>query len=220
MIIADMLARLGRRGVSHSAWSGAVHTPLERLPMVAIDCETTGLDPRRDRIVSFAAVRIDPGLHVTAHAALDLLIDPGIDIPARAVAVHGIDREQLAGAPSFVDAFPRIAATLAGAVVVGHHVGFDLAILDREAARGRLPWREPPSFDTANLAAAFGHRTDHLDLDVVLAHLGIEPKGQRHSAAGDARRAADLFVALAHRLIGQGRGTFGGTIAAQRSSRR
>ena len=34
------------------------HTPLERLPMVAIDCETTGLDARRDRIVSIAAVRI------------------------------------------------------------------------------------------------------------------------------------------------------------------
>jgi len=220
MNFVESMARYLRRGVSHAVWSGAVHTPLERLPMVAIDCETTGLDPRRDRIVSFAAIRIEPGLRVSPQPELDLLIDPGIDIPSRAVAIHGLDSRQLAGAPSFADAFARIAASVTDAVVVGHHVTFDLAILGREAARRRLPWREPPSFDTANLAAALGHPTDHLDLDVVLAHLGIEPKGQRHSAAGDARRAADLFVMLAHRLIGQGRGTFGGTIAAHRSPRR
>lgn len=220
MNFVEAMARYLRRGVSHAVWDGAVHTPLERLPMVAIDCETTGLDPRRDRVVSFAAIRIEHGLRVSSRPELDLLIDPGIDIPSRAVAVHGIDRGQLVGAPSFADAYARIAASLADAVLIGHHIEFDLAMLHREAARARLPWREPPSFDTAGLAAALGHPTDHVDLDVVLGHLGIEPHGRRHSAAGDARRAADLFVALAHRLIGQGRGTFGGAIAAHRSPRR
>jgi DNA polymerase III epsilon subunit-like protein len=220
MSIADILARYRRHGGPHATWNGPVHTPLERLPMVAIDCETTGLDPRRDRIVAFAAIRIDHGLHVSPRSDLDLLIDPGIDIPSRAVAVHGIDRTKLAGAPSFADAFAAITASLAGAVVVGHHVRFDLAMLAREAARARRPWREPPSFDTASIAASFGHRTDHVDLDVVLGHLGIEPRGHRHSAAGDARRAADLFVALAHRLIGRGHGTYGGVIAAHRAPRR
>lgn len=220
MSIADLLARHLGRGGEHRGWNGAAHTPLERLPMVAIDCETTGLDPRRDRIVSFAAIRIDEGLRVSSRPALDLLIDPGIEIPARAVAVHHIDRAHLAGAPSFGDAFATIAATLAGAVLVGHHIGFDLAILRREAVRARRTWREPPSFDTASLAAAFGHPTDHVDLDVVLGRLGIEPKGRRHSAAGDAQRAADLFVALAHRLIGHGRGTYGGAVAAHRAPRR
>jgi CBS domain-containing protein len=122
--------------------------------------------------------------------------------------------------PSFAEAFGRIAEALSGAVVVGHFVGFDLAILGREAARARQPWREPPSFDTAGLAVAIGYLPEHFDLTDLLGRLGIEHRGHRHTAAGDARMAADLFVALAHRLIGQGRGTYGGVAAAQRAPRR
>ncbi len=220
MTFADLFGRYLRRTAPHGRWSGPTHTPLERLPLVAIDCETTGLDPRRDRIVSFAAIRIDDGLRVAGQPALDLLIDPGVAIPARATAVHGIDRGQLAGAPSFAEAFGRIAACLEGSVAVGHFVDFDLAIIGREAARAGLPWHEPPNFDTANLAAALGHPSAHLDLAELLGHLGIEPAGHRHSAAGDARMAADLFVALAHRLIGRGHGTYGGVAATHRAPRR
>lgn len=149
--------------------------------------------------------------------ALDVLIDPGIAIPARATAVHGIDRARLAGAPSFAAAFGGIAASLEGAVVVGHFVGFDLAILGREASRARRHWLEPPSFDTAGLAAAIGYSPEHIDLADLLGRLGVEARGRRHTAAGDARMAADLFVAVAHRLIGQGRGTYGGVAAAHRA---
>ena len=220
MTLAEVFGRYLRRPAPRARWNGPVHTPLERLPMVAIDCETTGLDTRRDRIVSFAAIRIDEGLHVTVQPMLDLLIDPGIPIPARATAVHGIGRVQLAGAPSFAEAFEAIAASLEGAVVVGHHVGFDLAILAREAKRAGQRWHEPPSFDTAQLAVAIGHASEHIDLGDLLSHLGIERRGRRHSAAGDARMAADLFVVLAHRLIGQGRNSYGGVVAVHGAPRR
>ncbi|MDI1285929.1 MAG: 3'-5' exonuclease, partial [Reyranella sp.] len=179
MTIADLFDRYLRRAVPHGRWNGPTHTPLERLPLVAIDCETTGLDPKRDRIVSFAAIRINDGLRVADQPMLDLLIDPGVAIPARATAIHGIDHAHLAGAPSFAEAFTRIAACLEGAVVVGHFVGFDLAIIGREAARARQPWREPPNFDTANLAAALGYPSAHLDLAELLSHLGIELSGHR-----------------------------------------
>lgn len=220
MTFADLFGRYLRRAAPRGRWNGPAHTPLERLPLVAIDCETTGLDPRRDRIVSFAAIRIDEGLRVAARPALDLLIDPGVAIPARATAIHGIDRAHLAGAPSFAEAFGDIAACLEGSVAVGHFIGFDLAIIGREAARAGVRWHEPPNFDTANLAAALGHPSAHVDLAELLGHLGIEPGGHRHSAAGDARMAADLFVALAHRLIGRGHGTYGGVAAFHRAPRR
>src|SRR6186997_1839527 len=184
MNIAEAFGRYLRRPAAQGRWNGPVHTPLERLPMVAIDCETTGLDPRRDRIVSFAAIRIE-GLRVAAQPALALLIDPGIAIPPRATAVHGIDRAQLAGAPSFADSFAAIEASLEGAVAIGHHVGFDLAVLAREAKRAGRRWHEPPSFDTAHMAAAIGYAPEYVDLGDLLGRLGIERRGQRHSAAGD-----------------------------------
>jgi DNA polymerase III epsilon subunit-like protein len=219
MSITALLGRYLRRFEPHGRWNGFLHTPLDRLPMVAIDCETTGLNPRRDRIISFAAVRIEEGLKVAERPMVDLLIDPGVDIPPRTVAVHGLDRHKLAGAPSFGDIFPSIIESMADAVVVGHFVGFDLAIIGREAMRAGRSWHEPPSFDTADLAAAMGHAPDHFDLAELLGRLGIEHRGHRHTAAADARMAAQLFVSLAHRLIGHGRGTYGGVAALRRQPR-
>ena len=220
MTIADLFDRyLGRRR-SPRRLRVPAHTPLDRLPMVAIDCETTGLDARRDRIVSIAAVGIAAGLRVVEPPILDLLIDPRMPIPARAAAVHGIDDARVAGAPTIAEAFDRILAALEGCVVVGHHVSFDLAMLAGEARRSGRSWQEPPSFDTSDLMGGLGLAPASIDLVDMLARLGIDPQGVRHSAAGDARMAADLFVALARKLIGQGRGTFGGAIAAHRAPRR
>ena len=220
MTIADIFDRYLGQPKSLRRLRVATHTPLERLPMVAIDCETTGLDARRDRIVSIAAVKIAAGLRVVEPPVLDTLIDPRMPIPARAVAVHGIDNAQVAGAPTIAEAYDEILAALAGCVVVGHHVGFDLAMLAGEARRNGCDWREPPYFDTFELMAGLGLTADNVDLVEMMALLGIAPKGTRHSAAGDARMAADLFVARARKLVGQGRGTFGGAIAAHRAPRR
>ena len=220
MTIADIFDRYLGQPQSLKRLRIPTHTPLERLPMVAIDCETTGLDPRRDRIVSIAAVKIAAGLGVVEPPTLDLLIDPRMPIPARAVAIHGIDNAQVANAPTIAEAYDEILAALAGCVVVGHYVGFDLAMLASEARRNGCDWREPPCFDTFQLMGGLGLAADNGDLVDMLTRLGIEPKGMRHSAAGDARMAADLFVALARKLIGQGRGTFGGAMAAHRAPRR
>jgi DNA polymerase-3 subunit epsilon len=195
------------------------HTSLERLTFMAIDSETTGLDPRRDRIVAFAAVAIRPGLEVDPKPVLDLLIDPGIPIPPRATAVHGIDNRSVGTAPCIADRLAGIDVLLNDSVVVGHHVGYDLALLAAEAARARRPWREPPSLDTAQLLGGLGRRVDGIDLADLLTREGIERRGRRHSAVGDALMAADLFVTLARRLIGQGRGTFSGAVALQRVPR-
>ncbi len=215
MRIADIFDRFRRPAGPRPVLRVAAHTPLERLPMVVVDSETTGLDPRRDRIVSIAAIAIEPGL-VVGRPLLDLLIDPRITIPARSTAVHGIDGARLAGAPTLPEAWPEISSALAGRVMVGHHLRFDLAMLAAEARRARRPWREPPHLDTAALSAGLGVTVDGLDLTDILAKLGLEARGTRHTALGDALMTADLFVALARRLRGLGRATFSGAIASQR----
>ena len=220
MSVGRLFARLRRRPAAAPPFRFDPHTPLARLPLLALDCETTGLDVRRDRIVSIAAIRIAEGLHVVEPPALDLLVDPGVAIPPAASAVHGIDAAALTGAPGFAEVFGQIAEALSGAIIVGHHIGFDLAMLAREAARAHLPWREPPSLDTAALFGGVIHATAHLDIADALARLGLPAHGRRHTAAGDARMAADLFVALAHRLAHRGHVSFADAVAAQRSPRR
>jgi DNA polymerase-3 subunit epsilon len=210
--VLRLIERFRPRGPAEPAWRGSAHTPLARLPAIAIDTETTGLEPRHDRVVSIAAVRLD-GLEIEAEPALDILVDPGVPIPAHATHVHGIAARHVAGAPPPAEALVRLRRLIAGTIVIGHMIGFDLAILAAEARRHRIPWRMPVHLDTARLAAALNPRDRHLDLaDLLRAH-GLEPHGRRHCAADDARMAAELYVALARRLIGQGRGTFAAAVS-------
>ena len=84
-------------------------TPLISLDAVVIDTETTGLDPRKARVVEFAAVRLVGG-RLDATGALRRLIDPGEPIPPAASRIHGIDDAKVAGAPRFAAAWPEISA--------------------------------------------------------------------------------------------------------------
>lgn len=111
--------------------------------MVGFDTETTGVDTARDRIVTAAVIAREGVDGVpTRHT---WLIDPGIEIPAAATAIHGITTLQAAteGARP-EDALEEIAglladALLAGFPVVGFNVSFDLAILEADLARSGLP---------------------------------------------------------------------------------
>jgi len=115
---------------------------LEFLPVAGYDCETTGTDTARDRVVSAALVRRSGDGRTSCRT---WLIDPGVEIPAEAVAIHGITTEQARadGADPAV-ALDEIAQALAEAVLEGlplviYNASFDLRILDAELARHGLP---------------------------------------------------------------------------------
>ena len=119
-------------------------TPLIALDAVVIDTETTGLDPAEARIVEIAAIRIAGG-RLSADEIFQSLVSPGISIPAAATAIHHIDDAKVAGAPRFAEVWPAFVDFIGGAVVIGHTIGFDLAVLQREcqrAERAAEPLRE------------------------------------------------------------------------------
>ena len=109
-------------------------------PMVGFDTETTGVSAADDRIVTAAVIR----RHGDQVAVSEWLINPGIDIPARATEVHGITTEKARtdGAKP-AEALDEIATALADALgagvpVVGFNVQYDLSILEAELARHGL----------------------------------------------------------------------------------
>lgn len=108
----------------------------------AFDTETTGVDVENDRIVTAAVYGLGGGQPVEPH---DWFVDPGIEIPEGATAVHGITTEeaQTKGEPAkgAVDHIADVLAgyATAGATVVGHNVVYDLTLLDRELRRYGLP---------------------------------------------------------------------------------
>ena len=103
-----------------------------------------------------------------------------------------------------MEVLPRFDAMCAQRIVVGHDVGFDLAVLTR--VRRRSPERVFPPFDTRRLAQALGYRDTRLER--VASHLKVSIDG-RHTAVGDARMAGEILLALIPTLRSRGVRTLG-----------
>jgi DNA polymerase III epsilon subunit-like protein len=190
IVMLDLIRSWARRHLPPDATG-----PLDRLlepGFVAIDLETTGLDPRRDAIVSAAAI---PFVQGRPQRGFVSLVNPGRPIPPAATAIHGIDDAAVAGAPAIDRVLAALEAAFAVRIVVGHDVAFDLAVLAH--ARATLGRRaEPPiALDTRRLARLALPRGADSRLEAVAARLGLDGAG-RHTAEGDARMAGEILVAL------------------------
>jgi DNA polymerase-3 subunit epsilon len=193
-------------------------TQLADLPALALDTETTGLDPVRDRIVSLGAVRLD-GNALRRDQVLDFLINPGRKIPSASTAVHGISDRMVVEAPAYAEVAPTIMAALKGVAMIGHHTVFDLAVLRRASTAIGIDWQDPPWLDTALLYSALYPEARIFDLDAVAAHIGVAIDG-RHTALGDARAAAEVYLKLLPDLEDRGIVTLGQAMAFQMTGRK
>ncbi len=184
------------------------HTPIEQLRFVVFDTETTGLNPAKDRLLSIGAV---------ACSANTLRVEDVLDIYVQneqaphnpeAITVHGILQGQLSTAHSEAEAVAAFTAFCGNAVLVGHHLAFDIAMIDgalRRAGAGTLKNRR---IDTMDLARRANAHTDFLppgffQLDQLAARYGI-PLSDRHTAAGDAYITALLLFKLLGQLKKRG----------------
>jgi DNA polymerase-3 subunit epsilon/CBS domain-containing protein len=173
-------------------------TPLIALDAIVIDAETTGLDPARARLIEIAGVHLARG-RIAPGASFRRLVRPDEPIPAASTRIHGIDDATVASAPTFAEVWPEFAAFAAGHVVIGHAIGFDLAVLKRECEKAGIAWVRPRTLDTRLLAEVAEPNLAGYALDKLAAWLEVEMEG-RHSALGDAMTTARIFRALVPKL--------------------
>ena len=151
--------------------------------VLGFDLETTGFDPRSDRIVQFALVGSDTaGSHLNTHS----LVDPGIAIPIESTRVHGIEDGDVRGAGSFGDHIDSISRLIEGSVIVGHNVlAFDWRFMEVEGSRIGRDVPEPLAIvDTLVIARRFGVPGRH-KLGVLCERYGIRLE-RSHRADADA----------------------------------
>ncbi len=177
--------------------------PLLSIDAVVIDTETTGLDPRKARVIELAGVRLLTGRLAEDDRFRQLLRPADEAIPAETTRIHGIDNAMVADSPVFADVWPRFNAYLGRAMVIGHTVGFDLAMLKRECDLAGLPWARPRTLDTRLLAQIAAPDLAGYTLEKLTAWLGVEA-AERHSALGDATTTARIFLALVPKLRDRG----------------
>jgi DNA polymerase-3 subunit epsilon/CBS domain-containing protein len=178
-------------------------SPLLSIDAVVIDTETTGLDPRKARVIELAGVRLQAGKPSASDQFRQLLRPADEAIPTETTRIHGIDNAMVAAAPVFADVWPRFHAYLGRAVVIGHTVGFDLAMLKRECDLAGLPWVRPRTLDTRLLAQIAAPELAGYTLEKLAAWLGVDVV-ERHSALGDAATTARVFLALVPKLRDRG----------------
>jgi DNA helicase-2/ATP-dependent DNA helicase PcrA len=116
---------------------------------VVLDVESTGLDPEVDEVVEIACQRWSRDVELDR---LHLLVRPTRPLGASA-AVHGLDEAELRRAGlEPARAFAELAEFVGGSLVVGHNIGFDLAMLQSHARRAGTSLPDWPRADTLALA--------------------------------------------------------------------
>ena len=156
---------------------------LEGFRVLGFDLETTGFNPRQDRVVQFALVGSDSD---GSKLSMQSLVNPGFRIPVESSNVHGIFDEDVIDAESFGEHLDSICEMIEGSVIVGHNVvAFDWRFLEMECIR---IGREAPSplalVDTLELARTLGIPGGHR-LGVLCERFGISLE-RSHSADADA----------------------------------
>ena len=190
--------------------------PLAQLEVVAFDTETTGLALRQDdRVISIGACRIVNG-RLLADDTFDVRVDPGRPIPPASTAIHGLTDSDVLGAPPLSQALPRFRDYLGDAVILAHNAAFDLLALQSPGAEVAL---NMPVLDTLLLSRALDPSLDGHDLDSLADRYALSfAEGTRHTALGDARVTAELWLAMRTRLEARGVQTLADALALQSSA--
>jgi DNA polymerase III subunit epsilon len=195
-----------------STWTD--DTPLDQVRFVVLDSETTGLNPRVDRLVTIGAVAVQDH-EIRLEDSFDALLAVSENTPA--VMVHGVTRDEARGGLDEEQAIARFLHYLRDGVIVGHHIGHDIATLDAGCERAWNFHTANRSLDTMDLTlhlerdGAFAGRPPirHFTLDALCDLFGVIPH-DRHTASGDAFLTAQVFLRLLKLAARHGRTTLGG----------
>ncbi len=158
-------------------------------PLVIFDLESTGVNPRFDRIVEFAALKLAPD---GSRTTLCFRVNPGRAIPPEASAIHGIRDEDVASCPVFAEKAPQVAEFMAGSDVAGFGiVRFDIPLLRHEFERAGLEFgREGMRVVDA---LTIYHRLERRDLSAAVSFYCNRQLEDAHSALADTRAALDVL---------------------------
>jgi DNA polymerase-3 subunit epsilon len=184
--------------------------PIETVRFVVLDTETTGLDPRKDKLLSIAAAAVTHHqllLNDSFECYVSQQVSTGQNAP-----VHGILQKEMAEGLPEAEALQQFLDYCQDAVLVGHHIAFDLAMLNQALLNAGAGLLKNRCLDTARLALSVEHpferyqlvsKPGEFSLDALCQRFHI-PDEERHTAAGDVYITAILFLKLLARVEKRG----------------
>ena len=158
--------------------------------IIAIDVETTGISPEKERIIEIGAVRPETG------EVFRTLIQPGRPLPEKITELTGITDAMLVDAPSEEEAIKALLQFLQGDVILlGHNISFDHSFLVQ--AIRRCGFEEPQFYgiDTLKLSRVLCPELPNKKLETMVEHFGLTNE-RAHRAFEDAKVTVELYRCL------------------------
>lgn len=166
-------------------------SPLEIVEsFVCIDLETTGLNPKKDKIIEIGAVKVMEGQVVDS---FETFVNPHRPLEDRIKELTGITPDDLADAPDIEQVLPMVLEFLGDHVLLGHSILFDYSFLKKAAVDQKLKF-ERLGVDTLKIARKHLPDLESRSLDYLCKYYGIPHKA--HRALEDAKATVCLYQKL------------------------
>ena len=158
---------------------------------VALDLETTGLNPSTDRIIEIGAAKVINGIVVSTYSTL---VNPQIPISFRVNQLTGIDSQMLENQPLIQDVIADFVKYTEDMPILGHNVIFDFSFLKKAAVNNKLTF-EKEGIDTLKMARRMLPHLEHKGLEFLCSYFSVNPENS-HRAMDDAISAMRIYEKL------------------------
>lgn len=169
--------------------------------VVVLDCETTGLNPSVDDVITVAAVKVR-GNRILTSERFEATVRSDADMSAEAVKVHRLRHKDIEGADPMHRVLPDLLRFIGGRPLVGYYIDFDVAMLDKYVLDFIQTGLPNPRIEVSGLYydLKYGKAPPLSVVDLrftsILADLGLPDLGQ-HDALNDTVMTAMMYVTLA-----------------------
>jgi DNA polymerase-3 subunit epsilon len=168
--------------------------------VVSIDCETTGLDPSRDEIISVAAIKIR-GDRILASETFQAVVRPRVAIAAAAIKVHGLREIDVCNARPMIEIMPDLLRFIGGRPLIGYYIDFDIAMLNNDVAELLGIHLPNPRIEVSGMyyERKYGDAPPGTQIDLTFANILRDlnlPLFNQHDAFSDALMTAMIYVNL------------------------
>lgn len=161
---------------------------------VCVDLETTGLNPKTDRIIEIGAVKMRDGIAVETFSEL---VNPGRKLSEHITELTGLTDEDLREAATIDEVLPRFLAFAKDLPLLGHSVLFDFSFLKKACVDRKLSY-ERAAVDTLKIARKYLPELPSRSLGALCTYYEIPHTA--HRALGDAEATATLYGILSERF--------------------
>jgi DNA polymerase-3 subunit epsilon len=167
---------------------------------VALDCETTGLNPRTDDIIALAAVRIK-GNRILTSERFEAIVRPDRKPSSESIKVHQLREQDVESGALMFRILPDLLRFIGGRPIVGYYIDFDMRMLDKYILRQIQTKLPNPKIEISEMYYALKYKGApqgtlyDLRFASILADLGI-PQLEQHDALNDTLMTAMIYLQL------------------------